>query len=309
MRPEADSRNAGNFWRSMKPSLCTRGNESCSSVGSVSGEGLCYIAVRVSNQEYRQSVRKAAMNDSEERNELVDNAVNNIAKIMQKWDDRLTLGNLRLVERYLKGDIEVLIHFRESKSDVGEYCAVFKHAELAGCHAGDLNHDGSVSCIKDQGSVLDVARDHKQESMLVDVVKLVKYPDRIVPSFVRVDSPYRVYDNRVDALYFSKQRGFEFGGALRDWKIGCLSGCSSIGFDKLPSQMVETASQSVKNFSGNQCEDRRRSVDNFDFVGRFSGIRVLIDDQSIWVGSPEHVDLGFEFMDVVFGPFNLRLDA
>jgi len=42
------------------------------------------------------------MNELEERNELVDDAVHKMRQLMEKYKDSLSLDNLRLSEHYLK---------------------------------------------------------------------------------------------------------------------------------------------------------------------------------------------------------------
>jgi hypothetical protein len=50
------------------------------------------------------------MNTSEKRDELIDDIIDKLRKLGQKWNDRLTLDNRRFSERYLKGQIEVTVH-------------------------------------------------------------------------------------------------------------------------------------------------------------------------------------------------------
>ena len=59
-----------------------------------------------------ENERKEEAVGSEERKELTDNAIDKARQLMEKWKNRLTLDNLRLAERYLVGELEILVHLR-----------------------------------------------------------------------------------------------------------------------------------------------------------------------------------------------------
>jgi hypothetical protein len=77
------------------------------------------------------------MNTLEERLELGNDAANKMRQLMEKWKGRLTLDNLRLTERYLKGGLEILVHIRpELAAYSADLCAVLKHFQLPARQAG-----------------------------------------------------------------------------------------------------------------------------------------------------------------------------
>jgi len=251
------------------------------------------------------------MNELTKRNELVDNGIHNIAKIMEKWNNRLTLDNANLIDRYLKGDIEVLVHLRSivMQSDVTEYCVIIKYPNFADRRWRDLESNkcrlGPSRTVSEiNAATINVTSNDKQEAVLVDVVKFVNSPERVVPAFVRLDSVNETYNVRMNSLYFSKRMGFVFGRTIRDREVSVLSGRLAVSFNKLPNEMVETSSQVINNFSNNQRKGGWRLGDDFDLVSCLTGLHVLIDDKSIGVSAPESLDFGFQLVDVVFGPFD-----
>ncbi len=64
------------------------------------------------------------MNELEKRDELVDDAVHKASKLMDRFNQRLRLNNLRLVERYVKGELHLLISFTVRLSTKGSGPAV-----------------------------------------------------------------------------------------------------------------------------------------------------------------------------------------
>jgi hypothetical protein len=47
----------------------------------------------------------------EKRDELVNDLVNKVSEMMDRFNQRLRLNNLRLVERYIKAELHLLVHF------------------------------------------------------------------------------------------------------------------------------------------------------------------------------------------------------
>jgi hypothetical protein len=66
------------------------------------------------------------MIESQERNELVDNTIHNIRQLMEKWNNRFTQNDPRLIEHYLKGELDIHIQIRNRVAEHGQtWCAVF----------------------------------------------------------------------------------------------------------------------------------------------------------------------------------------
>jgi hypothetical protein len=254
-----------------------------------------------------------------------------INHLNEKWKQRLTLDNLRLIERYLKGELQLLIEF--SIRGIGEkFCAYlqgampvtgihpnwcpFKTAQTAkdrivlkcfGCHSSDIE------------SPVSRGNGHEQ-AVLIDIVKLVQPPERIVPAFVWVDSVDSVNSRLRHALYFSASRSFVFRGIVRvdDWKAdvpdfsdgqGHTSGIHKASDpDQAVGQVVKGASQIMKNVP---CDSRNRGRDRLNaehVISPPSCIRIMLasDDIGIGVGIKKHSRSVIEVIDVLFGPFNFQ---
>src|SRR6266849_2488251 len=51
------------------------------------------------------------MSELKKRDELVNDSVHKISKVMDRFNQRLTLRNLRLAERYVNGELNILPYF------------------------------------------------------------------------------------------------------------------------------------------------------------------------------------------------------
>src|SRR5258708_35314361 len=75
--------------------------------------------------EIKSSCHRPVSDSGKKRTETHDQAIDQIRHLLERFNDRLTLGNLRLAERYLKAELTVVVHFRISFVDV-ELVACFQ---------------------------------------------------------------------------------------------------------------------------------------------------------------------------------------
>jgi hypothetical protein len=253
-------------------------------------------------------------NALEKKGELVDDAVNEVGKLMEKWKNRLTLDNLRLSERYLEGNLEILVHLVEQIGGCAKnHCAVLKYREpvSGGDGRSDLHQYTlrgkrvrKVNC-----GILHSASDHKKEAMLVADVELMEFPEVVITTIVGLEGPDNVYRSRTDSLYFSKELGFAFGGQFKNREEQVRTSLAASDFNELPDQMVQTTVQIMDAVPCDQRKDRGRVCNNTNPVDGIPRLRVLIGDQSIRVCLAEGLGFPFKISDVLFGPFDFRPDA
>jgi hypothetical protein len=266
------------------------------------------------------------MAELEKRDKLVDNALDQLRALGQKWHDRLTLDNLRLCERYLDGTIELLILLRRQAAlpfESHDFCAVLKHWEHSGRRRGveeggkplaDAIQQSPTLLGSEPGmGVAAIAElpqpampDDEQEAVLVDVVKLAECPERSIPTLVRLDRLNESFRTRADSLYFSRGMGHVFGRSIIKREGGLLSGGGSVRLDQLPRQVVEAAPQVVDGITGNQGQVDWRLCPHLSPKNSLIGLRVIVAQDAIWAGFSKGADPAFEIADVVFGPFDLR---
>jgi hypothetical protein len=248
----------------------------------------------------------------QEGHELLDNAVHKLRKLGEKWQNRLTLDNLRISERYLKGDIEILIQlFDHAPAGLANYCVVFNslqrviEPQSSGLWSERRAGEEGQDRLRVQVS------NHKQELVLVGNVQLMEFPQVAVASLVRLNSFQETFRTRAHSLYLSRNAGFVFGRSLEDREASparATTGILPISLDQLPSQMVKSASQVVKDVAHNQRELIGGRV-NPELVDMLLSLRVYLSDKSMRVGFSESFNQALEISDVMFGPFDFSPDA
>jgi hypothetical protein len=279
------------------------------------------------------------MVELQQRLELVDDAVNKLRRLGQKWNDRLTLDNRRFSERYLKGEIEIgFILCKNGSQDSPYLAAILKNAESSVGLQTDGSVDHKLLRVADKDAIQPDFRAaalnagemrslegpdgikrlpcrhngaesescHKQETVLVEIVQLVEYPKYLVPTLVRLNGRKELYKSRAELLFFGKVSGFIFGRSLANWKVRPSVRGSTVGLVCPPRQMIQCTSQVVDSVSGNQGEGDGGLASNLDLMDFISRLRVILDSEFIRILVPECLHSGFEIFDVLVGSFDFR---
>src|SRR5208337_1456807 len=78
------------------------------------------------------------MNESEQGGELRDDAINEIRELMERFEQRLTLDNIRLVERYIKFELHLFVYF-SIRGVCKQFVTCFQRAHHRICSKEDMH--------------------------------------------------------------------------------------------------------------------------------------------------------------------------
>ena len=231
----------------------------------------------------------------QDRQELVDQSVNEIHELMEFWKQRITLDNLRLSERFLSGQLSILIHLRPINS--GEMRVVefvskpLRHTQFA-----------NPFCMTEH-----ILTDCKYEPVFSDVVKIIEFPERVVPLFVRLAGVKNFHCVRADSLYFSSLGRFVTSLVVTNRKRAPLEhlriGIRRVDIDKLENQMIQSATQIADDIRGG-AESVECDPDGVGITNEYMrDIRIVIGGTHV---SVEFLKPSFHVSEVLLGPFNFR---
>ncbi len=234
---------------------------------------------------------KAIVRSDQEWLEAKNQTLHNIDVLLKRWEQRITLTNLGLVDRFFNLEIHIILHLR--RKDTGEQWGVCIECPRAD-QVGHLIREP-------WGLEESILSDHKNKSVLVNIVQFMDTPERIIPAFVwfePIDSFYRLWP---DTLYFSSLLSFVSVGILRDRKLYSTGGRFAVPNNRqLICEVVESTPQTM--------DDIPRCGENFKGINRETlhvrGLRVILSNTHIQVFVPAREDYPFEVTEVLFGPFN-----
>jgi hypothetical protein len=226
------------------------------------------------------------------RKELVDHAVHNINDLMEKWDQRLTLQNLRLRSRFLSGDIDFIIR-----------CMAKESVEVWVC---SLSPEVALESDSFKQNVLP---DRDNGLVFIDIANLVQSPECIIPTLVRferINKPHRV---GAHSLYFSAFGFFVCLGVGCDWESRMLRGSAPVGFDKLPCEVIQGTPKIVHDVPGDG-KQLKGTNGVSSCIGQASGkgkFSVTVTDDNCVVSVSEGFRDSVKLLEILFGPFDLNL--
>jgi hypothetical protein len=249
--------------------------------------------------------------------EIRNEGADSISRLMEEHNNWLSFDDLRLSERYLKGDVHVVLHLR--LGDSGEYVACLRIKGGGGrflqeASVRDLGWDGkdSQKVARDYpylawghavNNVLGINRE--QQAVLVDNVKLIELPENFsCTSSVCFDRRQRFYSFMPQSLFYSPNSGYKFLGAVCNWKVNLAA---PVGFgadrDQSVGQMVESGPEvmnSIPKHEGDVGWDRRNIG---EFIDAIASVRVVLGRKGIRASVDKGVPRLLEIEDVFFGPF------
>ncbi len=241
----------------------------------------------------------------EQRLEAKNQTFNSIDKLMERWQERITIRNLQLADRFVNFELHLLLHlFIKDTSEMWGAC--FEPIILSNLSNQPI------------GEKQIIMRNGKEGAVLVDVVKLVESPEQIIPTLVwfePIDSFYRFLPH---ALYFSSLRGFVSSEILSNGKFDTtgrfLAGANE---HKLEGEMVESTPKIVDDIASSSDYINRNSGQSNEFrishvrelkcpLDVLAGLQVVLASNYCNVLGDEKV--GCQITEVLFGPLNFYAD-
>jgi hypothetical protein len=217
-----------------------------------------------------------------------DDAHNFARHCVENGNRWLAAHDIHFSKRYEEGEIDLVLELTIG-TDATKYhlvfCAVpswYRHA--ADKAAAQINPSDSHFC--------------GQETMLASITKLVECPDKVIPSFVRIERAKERHDVRRDILASSFNASFESGNIVGDREVGGFGGDLSVHDCRRESGLIEPRTQSFNNFIGEVGQTSRQGSCKFDLVKLVDSIRVGFDDPSVWLLFEKLLDPGIEIANV-----------
>jgi len=245
-----------------------------------------------------------------------------VSKMLDDFQHRPRLDDLRLIERYIKREFHLLVDFTVNETNE-KYVAFFERAEVVGRaesqgDCGELRSRkhffvgaGDAPCY--QGAYIDrliAGTSSNNGAMLVDVVKAVQDPEIVpLPSVVWFERAERIDSILPHALYFSANMAFVFRGFRSDEKAGFVpipGRTASSNEVKLLGEMIEGASEILHSISKDH-GDNDGNRTNFGYIMDWlSCLRIALGPDYIWACSVKGPDCAIQISDVLVGPFNFQ---
>ena len=241
---------------------------------------------------------------SEEPIKHANGVSDEVSHMIQRSKDRLTLKNLRLTERYIKGELEILVllSFIGAGGEIHDFIASHK-AETSGVKPEQrpiLGKHINPPIIRSE-----LSSDY--ESVLIDDIQTVKMPKGQVSSMTRLYVADEFFSVYAHTLYFSLREGrCVLLGGVTNRKISVSGRFVPIRPHQLKRQMVESTPNVMDCITSNERNFQGNGIDTFHEESCVSnlGYRVRLYPDGVWLCFNEITNSQIEISDVFFGPFD-----
>jgi len=141
----------------------------------------------------------------------------------------------------------------------------------------------------------------QEQTVLVDVVELVKLPEEKVSSLVWTDTVENFESILPYGWYNSVQHGFITMGRVSDWEFRV----GSDNWDKSARDVIESATQTVKNIAKDQWNLNGNGRNIADIVADVASLRIGLSERRDGMFIMESPQGRLQLLDVLFGPIQL----
>jgi len=234
----------------------------------------------------------------EELPKQVDGVADYIRRVSEIRKNQLTRSNFCLSERYVQGEVIVLVGLSFVGSS-GHICNAFALHKRKGY---SVEHD------RPNAPTFRTELSSDEQTMLVCNVESLEVPEGHIACVSRLYRPEDIFSLGRNALYFSALEGrCVLLGGIADRKLGCRYGRFPIRKNELKSEMVQGATEIMNsisndetNFSGYRSDrlDKKTNIINF-------GYRMRLDTNSIGLRFTEESDSRVEITEVLLGTTQL----
>jgi hypothetical protein len=250
---------------------------------------------------------RPASNLGQQKRKRFNDATNQLHKLLEGWDNRLTFENI--AESYLKAKLRIVVELRAIFGLHSEhFCAVFQRA-------GDTDETAIVTYGKcsdrndpqlNNNHRIDSSERYEQ-AVFVKNIQLMQPAERVVPSLVRFKTPDEIACCLAGTLYCSFTTGFKLFpvGARENGESSSICDRSAIGQNNLTGKMVKARSQIVDRIARNQRNAIGGRFDEAELYNSIATLRLVIGDSLISAGFEKRYTFNAEIHDVLFGPFDL----
>jgi hypothetical protein len=236
------------------------------------------------------------------RLERLDDSLNQMRQVMERWDKRLERKGLNVSEGYLEGRMEFLIEFKTfNKGHVNDYRAILYRSDTV---IDERHGDATVPKHGEVGS-LAVGGCGDQGNVFVVNVEVMDGAKRNVASLVRLERAENINDIWGSPVYVSLFNGTLKGGVAGAKRKVNVINFASICANQVASQQIEGGAKIMDCISDDGRKVIGRRLLDSDGHRALTGMIATLNHNSVGIEFKVSGDLRVQLGDVAFGPINL----
>lgn len=250
-----------------------------------------------------------------------EGAFDEYCELVERFENRLSLSNLRLVERYGHQRLNLLVH--ACWGGTIDFYVVFQGIDgsrpggdtRAAPHrlpvwAGPTDAQASIRSDKHSwdrpaSEGVNVRGGYRNDALVfIQGVEFMKNPQRGIPSLVRLQPLNEAAGLGANPCYFSNRVGFKVLGSAADGKARASTCLSLVVSNQITHEVVQTRPKVVDDITNDGRQLGWQRFVNTHAIDVISSSRILLSDHFVWAAFVEDFDGRLQLRDVLFGPFD-----
>ena len=228
----------------------------------------------------------------QQRLEAEDQVLDNIHKLMERWEKRITLGNLRIAERFANSEIYLALH-----------CTIKDTGEMWVARFDKVFGERSIDPIGGEQRIL---ADGENGPVLVGVIQFENSPECRVATMVRFERVDSFHGRNAHTLYLSSLVPFVTGHILCNREFDLASGRVAASYPyKLVCEVIERAPQVVDDVSGGSHGVEGKSAEYLSLLRCLSAMKINLCENRVQAVVPESQEFGVKITEMLLGPLDL----
>lgn len=247
--------------------------------------------------------------------ESIDDALDQVRQFADRWQNKPSLEDFNIAKSYIEGRLHILVFFRIAEH-TDNYVAFLRNRQWTdqGNRDGFLfggrgstektgsHHPCDIRITDSVVYATDTLSMSKDQRMLVGDIHLVKSPEVIIPSEIRLQEADALLVGDAHALYFSRRLSYILCGTLANREVRTGENRRSIISNQTCSQMVQGCPEVVNSISDNQTDSRIDFGHILNNVIGVGGLRVVLGANFARASCEKNLSPRIEISDVVVGP-------
>ena len=221
---------------------------------------------------------------------------NYISQLVEDSNRWLTRHNLNFVERYIKGEIYIIIKLTVLATN-REYDLLFTAIPSGGLETmiPQTRLDSAVKVNKKNTN-------RCKHPVLISVAHPVECPENIIPSFVWLE-PAKERPNLLGEIFaFAHKSSLKVGRINTKGEMGILGVGDTRAFSNNETSLVKSCSEVINGVSSNSSQFIGERIGEFDFVKMVNSIRIGFCNVGIGFCLEESLSLSLKINNVLLSP-------
>jgi hypothetical protein len=217
---------------------------------------------------------------------VVQRTLSECRQLIECWNQRLTLKNPRLTERYIKRELVIIIQFRlpVRPFDTKQLCAIFqREREPIGIGTDSPFHRKRSFSTKSPhlgsgiiGAIQICHAYQYRKPVFFKNIEFVELDESVIPSTVWLEFSDDAYSVCLGSIYPFKSQGFKFLKALENRKAAQSANGTSVSLNQMADQMIKRRPQIMDYLSNNDGEAKGQGLVDSEPKDPITGLRIVL---------------------------------